>query len=301
MAEAQLLDDSALVKALDDAISKYKIMHIQGDNGSLKEERITKETEERGPDVSDQSNEIKSAYMKTGDNITNEPKNTTHTGEAADSSVTENCTSEVVEQLVSPSNRDQVDVAYDDVESAEHYNNLLNQYNAIEEQRQKVLEQLYQYGNWDYQGYGYDYGAAYDSQYNTVPAPQTSEPPVCSCRPYVYPTAQHTSSAAVPSGETCAGSTSFTHNGNSISLEDNAFIKEAMGAVEKAIRSATKESSGIPDLGQEGKKGQEVDAGSRDVGQHKTSETDLSVVLNAWFSAGFYTGKYLSEQASAKN
>ncbi|KAJ0802536.1 putative survival motor neuron-like protein [Helianthus annuus] len=243
----QLWDDSALVKALDDAISKYKIMHDKGgDNGSLKEEGITKDTEESSP----KSNEAKSSCVET-DNIT----------------LTEKCTSEVVAQHAIPSNGDQVqDSYYSNVntESAEQYNLLLNQYNAVEEQRQKLLQQLYQYGNWDTQGYSYDYGAGYDSQYHTVSAPQTSGPPACTCRPYV-----------------CPYSTSSAHNGNSASVEDDGFIKAAKGAVDKAIRSFDKE----------GKQEQEGET---------TSQTDLSAVLNAWFSAGFYTGKYLSEQASAK-
>ncbi|KAI3756278.1 hypothetical protein L1987_56097 [Smallanthus sonchifolius] len=256
---SELWDDSALVKALDDAISKYKIMHDKGgDNGSLKEERITKDTEESAP----KSNEAKSAYVETDNTI-----------------VTEKCTSDVVEQHGGPSNGDQIqdsDGTNVNAESAEHYNLLLNQYNAVEEQRQKLLEQLYQYGNWDPQGYsyGYGYGAGYDSQYHTVSAPQTSEPPMCSCRPYVCPY-------------------STSHNGNSVSVQDDGFIKAAMGAVDKAIHSFDKEASGIPDVDKEEKKEQEV-------GTTPTSHTDLSAVLNAWFSAGFYTGKYLSEQASAK-
>ncbi|KAI7743037.1 hypothetical protein M8C21_032702 [Ambrosia artemisiifolia] len=245
----QLWDDSALVKALDDAISKYKIMHDKGgDNGSLNEESITKDTEENAPKGNEAN---KSSHVET-DNIT----------------VTEKCCSEVVAQQAVPLNGDQIqnsDCSNVNAESAEQYNLLLNQYNAVEEQRQKLLEQLYQYGNWDPQGYSYDYGygAGYDSQYHTVPATQTIGPPMCTCRPSV-----------------CPYSTALANNGNSVSVEDDSFIKAAKGAVDKAIHSFNKE----------GKQEQEGE----------TSQTDLSAVLNAWFSAGFYTGKYLSEQASAK-
>ncbi|KAL8196329.1 hypothetical protein R6Q57_025329 [Mikania cordata] len=255
-----LWDDSALVKALDDAISKYKVMHDKGgDNGSLKEERITKDTEEGVPNVFSESNEAKSAYVEMN-NIT----------------VTEKRTSEVVEQHEGVSNGDQIqdNCSNANAEGAEHYNLLLGQYNAVEEQRQKLLEQLYQYGNWDPQSYGYGYSAGYDSQYHTISAPQTSGPPMCSCRPYV-----------------CPYSTSLAKNGSSVSVEDDGFIKAAMGAVDKAIHSFDKPTSGILDVDKDGKKEQEVVT---------TSHTDLSVVLNAWFSAGFYTGKYLSEQNSSK-
>lgn len=37
-----------------------------------------------------------------------------------------------------------------------------------------------------------------------------------------------------------------------------------------------------------------------DVAHSASSETDLAEVLNAWYSAGFYTGKYLTEQTVAR-
>ncbi|XP_076937256.1 uncharacterized protein LOC143604751 [Bidens hawaiensis] len=247
----EVWDDSALVKALDDSISKYKIIHDKGcDSGSLKEERITKDTKESAPNVVNENIEAKSANVVT-DDIT----------------ATEKCASEVVAQHAVPTNVDQIqdsDCNNVNAESAEQYNLILSQYNAVEEQRQKLLEQLYQYGHWDPQGYSYGYGAGYDSQYQTVSAPQTSGPPMCTCQPTV-----------------CPYSTSLAQNGNSVSVEEDGFIKAAKGAIDKAIRSFDKE----------GKKEQEGEP---------TSQTDLSVVLNAWFSAGFHTGKYLSEQASAK-
>ncbi|CAH1432644.1 unnamed protein product [Lactuca virosa] len=113
-------------------------------------------------------------------------------------------------------------------QTAKNYNVLLNQYNDVEEQRQKLLGQLYQYGNSDYQSYGY--GGGYDSQDQP---PQPSGPPACSCQPYVCP---------------CSTSVSCNEYGD--------VIKAAMGAVDKG---------------------------------KKREETDLSAVLNAWFSAGFYT------------
>ncbi|KVH88748.1 uncharacterized protein LOC112501741 isoform X1 [Cynara cardunculus var. scolymus] len=292
----ELWDDSALVKAFDDAISKYKIMHGKGgDEDLLKEEKITKGTEENAPIIMNGSNEVKSANVETDNKTTDMTKNITHTREATDSSVAEKCSSEVIDKCTPPSIVVQVDA-----ESAEAYKRLLDQYNAVEEQRQKLLEQFSQYGNWDYQGYGYgyDYGAAYDSQYHPVPAPQPSGPPICSCRPYVcpYSTAPCTSLAAASSCETCVGSTALAHSGSPAPLEDGGFIKAAMRAVDQAIHSFNTQTSGIPEVDKEGKKGQEVETGSTNVAQDRTSQTDLSVVLNAWFSAGFHTGKYLSEQ-----
>ncbi|KAJ9537013.1 hypothetical protein OSB04_029746 [Centaurea solstitialis] len=285
----ELWDDSTLVKALDDAIYKYKIMHVKGgENDLLKEERITNGTEERAPIVSVGSDEVKSANVEKDDKTTDVAKNITHT-------VDEKYPSEVIEQDTPPSNGDQTNA-----ESLEAYNRLLEQYNAVEEQRQKLLAQFSQYGNWDYQGYGYDYGygAGYDSQNHPVAAPQPANPPVCTCRPYVcpYSTAPCTSVAAASSCETCVGGTALAHNGSVGHLDDGGFIKAAMGAVDRAVHAFDTQNSGIPEVDKEGKKHQEVETGLQSVAQNGTSQTDLSVVLNAWFSAGFYTGKYLAEQ-----
>lgn len=37
----------------------------------------------------------------------------------------------------------------------------------------------------------------------------------------------------------------------------------------------------------------EKEKNKSELDQHNGSETDLTVVLNAWYSAGFYTGKYV--------
>nr|GEZ18993.1 hypothetical protein [Tanacetum cinerariifolium] len=99
-------------------------------------------------------------------------------------------------------------------------------------------------------------------------------------RPYAY------STVAVSSPETCDSSTALAHNGNSVSLKDDDFIKSAMRAVDRALCSFNKETSRI-----HRERGNKVEAGSGDAVQGKTSETDLSAVLIGWFSAGFYTGK----------
>ncbi|KAI3689992.1 hypothetical protein L2E82_47966 [Cichorium intybus] len=235
----ELWDDSAIVKALDDAITKYKIMHGKGGTiTSLDEETITKCTEESEVIIFNGSNEAKSPCVDTEDNNTTDLPN--------------------VDQVHDRES------TYVDAQTTEDYNLLLNQYNAIEEQRQKLLGQLYQYGNWDYQSY--DYGTGYDSQYQ--PPQPSNPPPTCSCRPYVCP---------------CSTAVSCS--------EDGGVIKAAMGAIDRAILSFKTE---------EGQKSEEVGKCLENVVNDKTSQTDLSVVLNAWFSAGFYTGKYLSEKASLK-
>ncbi|XP_052620704.1 uncharacterized protein LOC111918126 isoform X1 [Lactuca sativa] len=214
----ELRDDSALVKALDDAISKYKIMHGKGGTISTPdEEKITICKEESESIIFNGSNEAKSACVETEDNTTNMPNS--------------NQVQDTESTYVDAQN----------AQTAEDYNVLLNQYNAVEEQRQKLLGQLYQYGNWDYQSYGY--GGVYDSQDQP---PQPSGPPACSCQPYV-----------------CPCSTKVSCN------EDDGVIKAAMGAIDKVIQTFNTGDK-------EGK---------------KSEETDLSAVLNAWFSAGFYTGK----------
>ncbi|KAL2901221.1 putative 4-diphosphocytidyl-2-C-methyl-D-erythritol kinase [Bienertia sinuspersici] len=66
-------------------------------------------------------------------------------------------------------------------------------------------------------------------------------------------------------------------------------LRWALGVAERALSSLKNK----PDSKKDNKMN---DGGERSA----TSETDLSTVLNAWFSAGLYTGKYLTEQSCKK-
>ncbi|KAK4389701.1 hypothetical protein Sango_2307100 [Sesamum angolense] len=82
-----------------------------------------------------------------------------------------------------------------------------------------------------------------------------------------------------------------SQNRNSMSPQDSDYVKTAMVAAEKAL-SSLKEANGV----KEKSVGMEMGHSA----ESNKSTTDLDVVLNAWYSAGFYTGKYLSEQSLEK-
>ncbi|GFZ08688.1 hypothetical protein Acr_20g0004960 [Actinidia rufa] len=81
-------------------------------------------------------------------------------------------------------------------------------------------------------------------------------------------------------GKTCDATSGIGHNGKSPSFEDGDIIKTAMEAAERAISSLKTKTS---------EKGEESNEGQLE--QSAICETDLTVVFNAWYSAGFHTGK----------
>lgn len=143
-------------------------------------------------------------------------------------------------------------------QGAADYNQLLNQYYEVEEKRQKLLEQLHQFGGWNYQYSGEVSGSivqgdtAYSSQQHAVPTCQPSNPAVvCSCCPYLRQClmAPCTSFPASLPGGSCAGGTCTnaclaTSPGQSFSLEDDRIVKTAMGTAERALSSMKMKISG---------------------------------------------------------
>lgn len=136
-------------------------------------------------------------------------------------------------------------------QGAEEYNRLLNQYYELEEKRQKILEQLHQFGSWNYQysGEGSGYGTY---QEHLLPANQACNPNVvCSCCPYACQ-GSVTSCSSAPACclggpyacNSCPGASVVTDPGRSLPLEDSDIVKTAMGAAERAISSMTMKISG---------------------------------------------------------
>ncbi|KAA0053018.1 uncharacterized protein E6C27_scaffold344G001300 [Cucumis melo var. makuwa] len=161
----------------------------------------------------------------------------------------------------------------------EEYNHLLKQYYELEEKRQKVLEQLYQCGagGWNYQDV--NAGSDVGTQWGTSAANQ--EHPVSASQPSHYPEIP----SYLPTGYPILAGP------QSSSLVDDDIIKTAMDSATRAISSSLKTVNKV----KESDRHDEIMPQSGD-----SSETDLATVLNAWYSAGFYTGKYLMEQSHAK-
>ncbi|KAL6985714.1 hypothetical protein U1Q18_019088 [Sarracenia purpurea var. burkii] len=288
--KGDLWDDSALINAFDDAISKYKRMHGREQHDSSKEGA---NTEESLSTLIDESNEVK-RHGQADDNINVKSTTTAELGEINDPPV--NKENHVMDSYAQESNLDSSSgqhalQGYSKTQGAGDYSQLLNQYYELEEQRQKILLQLQQFDSSDYQGSSAQWGTCQASQEHPGPTCQSSYPTVVSsCCPY----ACQCLVAPCAFGGTCAGMTcdatsAMGHNGKSTSFEDGDIIKTAVGAAERALSSLKLNGS---EQGEERPEGQ--------LEQTSISETDLTVVFNAWYSAGFYTGKYLAEQSIAK-
>ncbi|KAJ6308444.1 hypothetical protein OIU76_018098 [Salix suchowensis] len=191
----------------------------------------------------------------------------------------------------------------------EDYNQLLNQYYELEEKRQMILQQLnvyYQYPVDDSGSGGY-WGTCSASQDQLVAATQASLTPlICSCCPYachcsVAPCSSFSSCTlgGTSLGKACADSSPMMNPGKSFPPMDDDIVKTAMDAAERAMSSMTMNAPAVKS-DTEGNKAEKSEDNGGEITQNTSSETDLTVVLNAWYSAGFYTGKYLTERSIAK-
>ncbi|OMO77383.1 hypothetical protein CCACVL1_15040 [Corchorus capsularis] len=297
-AEGDLWDDSALINAFDNAMSKYK-QKMHG-----KENR-----EANVPIFVDQSSDEAIKHRDAGENSNATSNTITETAEGK-----EQYHSQMPDPYIDSSNnlptQDKQDGQTGYADYSEDYNQLLTQYYEVEEKRQKILQQLQQYGSWNYQ-----YPAEGSSAVAQLGTSTSQECPLltsqgahstvtCSCCPYVCQSSviPCTSYPCCSFGGTSVGKTSTEPNaatvhGNSLAVIDSDIVKTAMGAAEKAISSMTTKASINHNVDEENK---EKKDGEGEVNQSSTSETDLTVLLNAWYSAGFHTGKYLMEQSIAK-
>ncbi|XP_074283499.1 uncharacterized protein LOC141608041 isoform X2 [Silene latifolia] len=180
----------------------------------------------------------------------------------------------------------------------EEYNILYKQYYEIEEQRQKILQQMQHFNN-EYYPYSGEASTA-GVQCGTIHATQeyqgTSHMPcgamVVSCCPCACQcSVASCSSLPFPSAGTCGAGPPSTKGLEVNPAVDNVdFVAEALGAAQRALSTLTDKTS---DSAKENKLCNAME-------ENGDSETNLSEVLNAWYSAGFYTGKYLTEKSIAK-
>ncbi|XWS38795.1 hypothetical protein CRYUN_Cryun19dG0160800 [Craigia yunnanensis] len=314
--EGELWDDSAIIDAFDNAMSKYKRMHDK------------KNSEANVFAVSDQSADEAIKHRDAGENCNVTSNTGIETEEAKDlqpikenNAVHSQTPEPYIDSSTSLRMQDKQDgnKGYSDLQGAQDYNQLLSQYYEVEDKRQKILQQLQQFGGWNYQDSAEGSSAAAQwstscaSQEYLIPTSQASHSSVISCFPYVCQSlvTPCTSYPCCSLGGTCVGETSTEQNGamahgNILTVIDDDIVKTAMGAAEMAISSMTTKASIDPNV-KEGKfifalnaedKEKKDDKG--EMSQNTSYEADLTVLLNAWYSAGFYTGKYLMEQSIAK-
>jgi hypothetical protein len=268
--DGDLWDDSALIKAFDDAFSKYKVMHSKGSQShEAAEEKTISNTEEDSSAVGEENSDVERQTQENDYNV--EPTK-------------ENILSDPPENGVTSSNGQ-------DPQGEEDYNRLLSQYYEVEEQRQKILQQLYEFTGPNHQDSSY-----YENQISAAaqvhPLGTTTSascPAVASCCTCPCSSFPACCVGMCESGNSCQGGISVNcQSGKLTSVGDGDLINTALGAAERALSSLKINDAVASDVN----KGNDVEASEGKMGQeNNSSETDLSVVLNAWYSAGFYTGK----------
>ncbi|KAI4346944.1 hypothetical protein L6164_007806 [Bauhinia variegata] len=310
--EGDLWDDSALINAFDRAISSYKVMHGNKTKDCTADKAEQREPLEIPKDI-ESSNELENPETRRD---TDEKDNVPLTN-APDSGETSNVSSLEENQPVNShaahpyldttSNQNIQGTAdahsgYPDGQVADDYSQLVSQYYELEEKQQKILEQLNQYGGWNYQ-YPTDasnFGAPYSNlqQYST-PACQASHPNVlyscCQC----FSQCSLAPCASVPGCSLCGTCVGKTCKDDSVATgperlgQDSQILKTAMGAAERAMSTIRTTISADSNMKEE----KEIKHSELD--RCTDSDTDLTELLNAWYSAGFYTGKYLAQQSMA--
>ncbi|XP_028770313.1 uncharacterized protein LOC114727758 [Neltuma alba] len=309
--EGDLWDDSALISAFDRAISTYKIMHSsKNTNNSAETKQMTSSI---GEIDSKSSNVYENLETKSNaDEISSIPGNA-YPGETdngsyleenchADSQVAPPCPDSLAGQNMGHS----VDGhnSYSHTQGVDNYNRLVGQYYELEEQQQKILEQLNQYGGWNcqYTDSVFNSGVPHsNSQSCSMSACHVSDPNVlCSCCPCcsqcLLPPCTSVplcSLGGTSVGKPCNNYSVMKCLEKSFPNEDDKILKIAMGVAERAMSTIRTTISGDSD------KKEEIERTHSELDQHNGSETDLTVVLNAWYSAGFYTGKFLTQQSIA--
>ncbi|XP_027182954.1 uncharacterized protein LOC113781249 isoform X2 [Coffea eugenioides] len=256
----ELWDDSALINAFNDAISKYKKMHIQGSQVSSADGQ---EHAGRVDEISDDNKVPSNSAAETEENG-NVPT-------VKESSFLESEAPE--DHVVSSTGQDihQEPEGYLNLQTTEHYNQLVNKYYELEDQRQKILQQLNEFGYWNYDS-GLTASVSQEPETSTSQAYPTVPSSFCpyGCQSWVAPC---TSVPCYFSGGACAGNSC------------NASAKE------QALSSLKEQACTNCDASVNEGKEKQSQKNFCHLEKSTSSETDLTVVLNAWYSAGFYTGK----------
>ncbi|KAG2653218.1 hypothetical protein PVAP13_1NG437900 [Panicum virgatum] len=193
------------------------------------------------------------------------------------------------------------------------YNELLRQYYELEEKSRNVLQQLQQTNYWNYQASGY----ASTTQQQQIPAYSATAPDPhssttqSSCCYWNVPLVSVSccsagqpsegSACMPPSGgcsvsltcDQCPGTSTtypslsnFVQPPTKLSPNGDQVAKAAMMTAEETESETGKEES--------------TSMGMNPNLDITGADSDLAVLLNAWYAAGFYTGRYLARQ-STKN
>ncbi|XP_047077776.1 uncharacterized protein LOC124688105 [Lolium rigidum] len=336
----ELWDDSALVDAFDHAVATYKAVHGKNKQAAPSEKQESEDVSAPAAAVADEepaATEAADEQLEKDGSCTALPVDPTLTPQqpCEKSKTTEKAPLQETDldkgTHVSESNACSSDV--NDTEKLDSsnqqawdYNELLRKYYELEVQSREVLEQLHQTNYWNYQAPGQS--SAYQQQqvpaYSaTAPDPysSTAQPPCCSsnvplvsvsCCSTGQQTGDSTGGCSIsltcdqcPGASTTypAGAT-FVQLPTKITTNDDQVAKAATMTAEGAMNFMRSTISGNPGPFPRNE-GETSKENNTTVGMHPNfdatgADSDLAVVLNAWYTAGFYTGRYLMQQ-SMKN
>ncbi|URE07892.1 hypothetical protein MUK42_20553 [Musa troglodytarum] len=331
-----LWDDSALIDAFDDAMATYKAVHRESHPAKpLGEGKHIGESTEDEPVHSENLNR----QIEHGVGENNVLKDVTETNmpyykyvssteghQLEEDSLGVNIHATEINSYSSDFHVSTSEIDYHNDEQSIEYNHLLKQYYELEEERQKVLQQLQQANYWNYQT------PVQSGEYQAEKFLGNNASESCSQPPYSLCSCHSLSASLIPAsacaicgpsfrGYYCCPQNCFTsvlHHfsgcqdhvqsgicslGGSLTVDpskqtthtDDPAVRIGMMAAEKALRSLKKEISVDSNICQE--KENMKDKGEIS-GEHEckasgviSQETDLAVVLSAWYSAGFHTGR----------
>ncbi|KAJ6818466.1 uncharacterized protein M6B38_406000 [Iris pallida] len=316
-----LWDDSALLDAFDHAIDTYKDMHTKREHGGSHKEGDTAVIDEK-----DRLPTEKTWHIEHEDNHNTISNDTTEASvlyddtEAAKEDLSGQ-ESQIGENLPSSESKhphssgfpcvDGNGYGYSDQQNME-YEQLLKQYYELEEQKQRVAQQLYQANYWNYQTPVQSSTCQQVSVENTSACGLNNPCSLCSCQCISVPLIP-TSACAIggmpgvcyscPSLMAyCSGSQSQEVPCSShVPVDNDTAVKAGMLAAEKAINSMKLEIGAAYNACGEKEKG-EKSSGTLEgnLSQAVSSGSDFTAVLNAWYLAGEKKIMYLTEQ-SKKN
>ncbi|KAI0489237.1 hypothetical protein KFK09_029079 [Dendrobium nobile] len=327
----ELWDDSVLINAFDAAMKSYKEMHTEylneraldrekDDKNNKKNDTVPIEEALRGRQIEPEYNNL-DVENTLKESCTSSCNNAAATSDpyTQENDIGANCS---VPGFNPPLISDHPCVnpkfdGYSDRQSLD-FNELLKQYNELEHKKEKIVEQLWQANYWNYQ----TQLPCLTSQQQQVSVSSVSENvPNTSC-PWCTYQCPMTSALSVGHGccplpilccsgsqvqqevggthcstnhEKCSSVTSFPMNTmNHLVQEDGRDVETGPMPVE-LVKNSVKEDLAMAFNLHEEKKNGEVDSSSKDLSS-TSLKTDLNTVINAWYWAGYHTGRYLLEQ-----
>uniref|UniRef100_A0ACD5YL82 Uncharacterized protein n=1 Tax=Avena sativa TaxID=4498 RepID=A0ACD5YL82_AVESA len=329
----ELWDDSALVDAFDHAVATYKAMHGKNKQAAQSEKQesvdvpaaasaaavaVAAEEEPVSTDGADEQLDKDSSCttLPVDQTVTLqqpcEERKITEQAPLQETDVDKK--THVSECNAYSSDVNDTEKLDSSNQQSSDYNELLRKYYELEVQSREVLEQLHQTNYWNYQipgqssAYQQEQVPAYSA---TAPDPYTSTTQPSCCSLNVPMVSVSCCSTGQQSGDQCPGASTTYPTGATfvqlpakVSNNDDQVAKAAKLAAEGAMNFMRTTISGDPGSFPRNE-GETRKENNTTVGMHPNfdatgADSDLTVVLNAWYTAGFYTGRYLMQQ-SMKN